>query len=96
MIKPASHDQRRPLSARLNKDGEDPKFASIVGAYLDEIVSSDVARVLRPEPDARPVVQPQSSSLGLFLPYLQVLTPPYPLAALVVHRPAGCMQQRGR
>ena len=72
---------------------------------LDEVVGPDVVRALRPEPNARPVVQPEPPLLSLLLWDLQPFTSPlaivlgpmadkgFPLDPLVVHVPASVVQQ---
>ena len=49
--------------------------------------------VLRPQPDARSVGQPQPAALGLLCGNLQPLAPPDPLDPLVVDYPARLAQQ---
>ena len=68
---------------------------AVMGAVLDEVVGPDVVAVLRPQPDARSVGQPQPAALGLFGGDLQPLAPPDPLDPLVVDQPAGPAQQLG-
>src|SRR6476619_4136118 len=50
--------------------------------------------MLGPQAHARPIRQPQTAALGLFLGDLQSLASPDPLDPLVVHQPAGGAQQR--
>ena len=79
----------------LVDDSEDPELATVVRAHLNQIVRPDVPRILRPQPDAGAVVQPQPAALRLALRHLQAFTPPDPLDPLVVHPPARRMQHRG-
>jgi hypothetical protein len=65
-----------------------PRSASIVGAVLDKVVGPDVIAVLRPQPDARSVGQPEPASFGLFIGDLQPLASPDALDPLVVDYPA--------
>ena len=60
---------------------------------LDEVVGPDVVRALRPEPNARPVIQPKPSFLSLLLWHFQPFTSPNALDPLVVHTPACVVQQ---
>ena len=48
-----------------------------------------------PEPDAGPVTQPETTTLGLLVGDLQPLAPPDPLNPFVVDEPAGPAQQLG-
>src|SRR5207247_6334824 len=72
-----------------------PISASIVGAVLDKVVGPDVIAVLRPQPDARSVGQPEPASFGLFRWDLQPLASPDTLDPLVVDYPARLPQQFG-
>ena len=51
--------------------------------------------MLRPEPDARTVVEPEPSPFRLFLRHLQAFPPPDPLHPLVVHLPSFVSQKPG-
>ena len=48
---------------------------------------------LRPQTNARPVVEPEPPAFGLFGRDFQPLTSPDPLDTLLVHPPAGATQQ---
>src|SRR5215212_4927393 len=67
---------------------------SVVGAVLDEVVGPDMVRVLRPQPQARAVAQPEPALLGLLLRDLEPFPPPEPLDTLAVDPPTGLAQQR--
>jgi len=64
-----------------------------MGAIFDKVVGPDVIAVLRPQPDARSVGQPEPAALGLLVGDLQPLASPDPLNPLVVDRPARLAQQ---
>jgi hypothetical protein len=49
---------------------------------------------LRPQPNARPVVEPEPPAFGLFGRDFQPLTSPDPFNALLVHRPSGATEHR--
>jgi hypothetical protein len=51
-------------------------------------------RIFRAQPDARTIVQPQSSALWLLLRHLKPFTPPDALNPLAVHMPACVTQER--
>lgn len=64
------------FSFRLHPDGdafpcelidhvEHAVFPSIVSSILDEVVGPDMVGIFRPKPDARTIVQPESSAFGL-------------------------------
>ena len=50
--------------------------------------------ILRSQPDAGTVVQPQTASFGLLLRNFQPLAPPDPLDPFDVHHPASTVQHR--
>ena len=91
----AGDTDRQAFVGELVNDIEHPISASIVGAVLDKIVGPDVITVLRPQPDARSVGQPEPGSFGLFIGDLQPLAPPDALDPLVVDYPARLAQQFG-
>src|SRR5215471_4870760 len=89
----AGDTDRQAFAGKLVNDIEHPISASIVGAVLDKVVGPDVIAVLRPQPDARSVGQPQPASFGLFIGDLQPLASPDALDPLVVDYPARLAQQ---
>jgi len=74
---------------------EHPIFASVMGAVLDEVVGPDMIALLRPQPNARSVGQPEPAALGLLRWDLQPLASPDTLDPLVVDYPARLPQQFG-
>jgi hypothetical protein len=52
-----------------------------------------VVGTLRPQPDARPIGEPKTPPLGLFVMRHQPLAPPDPLDTSIANRPAGVAQQ---
>jgi hypothetical protein len=89
----ASDTDRQAFVGKLVNDIEHPISASIVGAVLDKVVGPDVIAVLRPQPDARSIGQPEPASFGLFIGDLQPLASPDALDPLVVDYPARLAQQ---
>src|SRR6266508_3993701 len=65
------------------------------GAVLDKVVGPDMIAVLRPQPNARSVGQPEPAALGLLMGNLQPLTLPDTLDPLVVDYPARLAQELG-
>src|SRR5947209_8762404 len=94
-LEPARYPNGQAFVGELVDDVEHAKFAPIMGALLDKIIGPDVVGALGPEPNARPVIQPQPPALGLLGRDLQPLASPDPLDPLVVHQPAGPAQQLG-
>src|SRR5262245_21192550 len=60
----------------VNSHVEHPILASIMGAVLDKVVGPDIIALLRPQPNARSVGQPEPASLGLLMGNLQPLASP--------------------
>ncbi len=88
-----SMPRKRPevLGADLNRS-ESRRGAA---AVLDKVIGPDMIAVLRPQPNARSVGQPEPAALGLLMGNLQPLTLPDTLDPLVVDCPARLAQQRG-
>src|SRR5206468_12096786 len=74
---------------------EQADLAPVMGALLEEVVGPDVIGALGPQPDARSIIQPQASALGLSGGDLQPLASPDPFDPLVVDQPACPAQQLG-
>ena len=55
---------RQAFMGELVEHVEHPILASIVGAVLDKVIGPDMIALLRPQPDARSVGQPEPASLG--------------------------------
>jgi len=82
------------LARELVDDAQDPERFAVVRAVSDEVVGPDMVGSLRPQTDARAIIEPQTPAFRLFGRNLQPLTPPYPLDTLLVHRPASSAKQR--
>jgi hypothetical protein len=83
-MSPASRTKRptrhQALSGVLIDDGEQTQLSAVVGRLADEVVGPDVVAMLGPEADARSVVQPEATALGLSGGYFQALSTPDALA----------------
>ena len=86
---------RQALSAVLIDHGQHPERLPIMRAVGDEVVAPDMPPILRSQPDARSVIQPETAAFGLLLRYLQPLATPDTLDPLGVHSPAFPLQQCG-
>src|SRR6266446_300870 len=91
----AGDTDRQAFMAELVEHVEHPILASILGAVLDEVVGPDMITLLRAQPNARSVGQPEPAALGLLMGNLQPLASPDTLDPLVVDCPARLAQQRG-
>src|SRR5262249_51326999 len=72
----AGDTDRQAFMAELVEHVEHPILASLVGAVLDKVVGPDMIALLRPQPNARSVGQPEPAALGLLMGDLQPLTLP--------------------
>ena len=65
-----------------------------MGSILNKVVRPDVVGVLRPKTDAGSVIEPKTSTFGVFGRYFKPLTPPDPGYPLSVYPPARVSQHR--
>ena len=65
-----------------------------MGLSLDEVVAPDMIAMLRPQADARSVVQPEPAARSLLPGYFKPLTAPDPLDTITADLPAGVGKQR--
>jgi hypothetical protein len=65
-----------------------------MGSIFNKVVRPDVVGVLRPKTDAGSVIEPKTSTFGVFGRYFKPLTPPDPGYLLSVHPPARVSQHR--
>jgi len=79
----------------LVDDGQHAERSAIVRSVHDEVVGPDVVPVLRAMTNTRPVIEPQTAPLRLFLRYFQPLATPDALHPFVVDLPAVMSKQRG-
>ncbi len=57
-VDPAGDPDRQTLAGELIDQGHQPDFPAIMGLGFDKVVGPDMIAVLRPQPDARPVIEP--------------------------------------
>ena len=83
------------LARKLVDDVQHSIFPAVMGAVLDEVIGPDVVGMLRPQPHARAVVQPEPTPFGLLMWNLEPLASPDPRYPLGIHPPASLPQHRG-
>ena len=66
---------------------------SVIGPDKHKIPRPHVAAMLRTKPHARPIVQPQPTTPGLFCRHFQALTSPQPHHPPVTHLPSFRLEQ---
>jgi len=91
----AGDTDRQAFMGELVEHVEHPILASVMGTVLDEVVGPDMIALLRAQPNARSVGQPEPAALGLLSWDLQPLASPDTLDPLVVDYPARLPQQFG-
>ena len=89
---PVNTDRQR-LPCELIDDIQRAVDPPVIRPVMDEVIGPDMIGALWPEADAGPIIQPQPALLWLLLRYFKPLTPPDPLHTLMVHMPAGLVQQ---
>ena len=94
-FEPAGYPNGQALMGELVDNIEHAELASVMGTLLNKVVGPDVVGAFGSQPDARSVIRPQASALGLAGRNLQPLASPDPLDSLVVDKPAGPAQQLG-
>ena len=72
------------FSGKLIDNAQHAICLSIMGPVGDKVVGPDVIGPLRPQTDARSVIQPEAASFGLSARDLKPLTPPQPFNSLLV------------
>jgi hypothetical protein len=61
----AGDTDRQTFVGELVEHVEHPILACIVGAVLDQVVGPDMIALLRPQPNARSIGQPELARLGM-------------------------------
>jgi hypothetical protein len=87
------HPDRQAFPGELVNQGHEPEPSTIMGLRLNEVVAPDMITVLRPQPNAGAVVEPQPPSRLLPFGYFKPLTAPDPLDAITANLPASFLKQ---
>lgn len=88
------HTDGQTFPGKLIDQGHQAELAAVMGLCLDKIVAPDMIAVLRPQPDAGSVIQPEPASRPLFPGHFQPLAAPDPLNAITADLPTRLGQQR--
>ena len=86
-------DDREAAPRELVDHRQHAKLAPVLSLILHEVVAPDVIWPLRPQTDARSVVEPETAAFGLFLRDFQPFPPPDPIDALDADAPAFVDEQ---
>ena len=88
------HTDGQAFPGELIDQSHQTELATVMGLRLDKIVAPDMIAVLRPQPDAGSVIQPEPASRLLFPGHFQPLATPDPLNAITADLPPRLGQQR--
>jgi hypothetical protein len=69
-VQPPGHAESQTLPGELIEEGQQPQAAAIVGTRFYEVVAPHMIPLLRSEPDAGSVVEPQAAAWLLLDGYL--------------------------
>ena len=90
-VDPPPDMDRQALPRVLVDQVQEPHCPSIVGVGTHEVVGPDVIAMLRPQPRAGAVVEPQTSAWFLPLRHLQSFAMPFALHAILApFHPISC------
>ena len=88
------YPDRQTFAGELIDQCHQSELAAVVGLRLDEVIAPDVVAMLRPQPYAGSVIEPEPASRPLFPGYFQPLTAPDPLNPITSNLPARIGKQR--
>jgi hypothetical protein len=88
-VQPAGHPQGQALPGELVDHGQQPQAAAILGACFYKLVAPHEIALLRSEPDAGSVVEPQAAARLLLGRNFQSFPPPDALHPISPHVPTG-------
>ena len=83
----------RHFARILLDDGEELQRSAVLRAIRHEVIRPDVVPIRRTLANARAIRKPQPAPFWLFLQHSEALSPPQPLDAFVIHRPAFPLQE---
>ena len=86
-------DDRQAFPRILLDDGEELQRSAVLRAIRHEVIRPDVVPIRRTLANARAIRKPQPAPFWLFLQHSEALSPPQPLDAFVIHRPAFPLQE---
>ncbi len=81
------------LSTEFLDNRQNLDWTTVVGTVCHEIIGPDMMAMGRPEPDTRPIVEPETSASGLMFGDLQPLLTPDPFRPFMIHLPTLSSKQ---
>ena len=64
-VQPPSYEGRQTFATELVDHHQHPKRPTIMGTFLDKVVSPDMMPPTRPKSDAGTIVEPKPATIGL-------------------------------
>ena len=83
----AAHINGEAFTCILVNNRQHSEGTAIVGAIRNEVVGPNIVPDSWPQPDTRPIIQPQPATFRLLLRYFQPFTTPDPLHPGQAHPP---------
>jgi hypothetical protein len=93
-IDAAGDADRQAFTAVFVDQRQQSELAAVMRLRLDEIITPHMIAVLRPQPDAGPIIEPQPASGPLFLRDFQPLTAPDAAHPVGADRPSPSLSIR--
>jgi hypothetical protein len=94
-VEPSLHQDGEALPTEFVYDRQDLEGTTVVSAVLHKVVGPDMVAMGGPEPDTRPIIEPQTSAFRLLLRNLQPLLAPDAFHPLVIDPPTLSSEQGG-
>jgi hypothetical protein len=86
-VEPSLHQDGETLATEFVDDRQHLDRTTIVRVIYHEVIGPDVVAMGGPEPDTRPIIEPQTSPFALLLGNLQPLLTPDTFHSLVIDPP---------
>ena len=85
VVEATSDTDEQCFPAIFVQNRQNPERGAVVGSVMDKVVAPDMVAKAGAQPDGRAIVEPETSSFGLFGRHLEAFTVPDALNSLVVH-----------
>jgi len=93
-VDPSCHPDRQAFPDKLVDQGHQPELAPVISLRLNEVEAPNMIAMLRPQPDAGSIVEPEPASRPLLPRCFQLLPAPDPLDPITTDLPAVTGKQR--
>ena len=92
-VQPSRYQDRQTFASELVDHHQHTKRPTIMGTFLDKVISPDMMAPARSKPDTGTIIQPETTPLGLSRRHLQPFSPPDPRDPFGIHMPPLGTQQ---